>query len=767
MSIPVIDTFKPKNNGTFPVVEAQDVAVSNTKRLPEALAEKAAQSDVSSLAAAVAQKANSADLTTARAELQAEIDAIEIAASAEAVVAPEVIAARVDNDGLTHDTLKGRIDYDYGENRRLLNPYPVDMALTIGGLYTNGTFSPDTSRCRSASFISDGVAVKKLTFAENTKHKIAYYGTAATSSFISIDADWSTDTEGELLFPEGAHYFIALIGYTDDRTITTETLPETKYEVTETTIARTTSNDVVYPSLKDRLDTEHDELAGNVAQIVEDIKELEDEVEKKNPIQINMEIGGLTTQGAPMDATNRIRTKGFIPCNPAYGTIHFGINTKHRFAYYTGNSSGDFIAFSEWSTATEDQIVWPENKTTASLYILVGYTDDRTITAENMPKVWYDYYTPEGNSVNYVTGYALQAAFSRVQTNASFCLSPPIPVEPNTAYRAKKFRNTMTLDANLVPVRSLPTTDIENNTIVTGPTEHFIIFCWRNTENPQYFAEADSFVEGVSIKDLIPVPLTGKKLSLLGDSISSYIGTIPAGNEYYYNGNNSGVTSPDEMWWSVLCSKTGMVPLVINGWSGSGVTQLTDTAHANKVPMSDATRCQQLHSGTDYPDVILIAGGVNDYSYARADAHIPGDWDGHSEPIRGHSFTETYACMIHDIQEAYPEAIIICLSTLFTMRGTDNGYTLVNDEGFTQPDYDADIEKVARIMRVGFLNMEQIGFNRYNYYPNFVQDSATIPTHPNATGQRTMGEYIADMIPQLVNSFTRNAPEFVPEEEET
>lgn len=765
MAIPVIDTIKPKNNGNFPIVEAADVAVNSTTRLPEALDSKAAQSDLAALTTAVSGKAEAAELTEAVNFLQAEIDAIEISASAEAVVAPEVIAARVDNDGITHETLKERIDYDYGENRRLLNPYMQDMQLTLGGLYTNGTYSTDSTRCRSASFIPANVAVKKLLFTSGTKHKIAYYGSASTSSFISMDENWSTETEGELLFPAGAHYFLALIGYTDDRTITTENLPDTKYEVTETTDARTSSSDVVYESLKIRLDTEHDTLQGNISDLVDDIKALDDAVQKKTPIQINMEIGGLTTQGAPMTATNRIRTKGFLPCDLAFGKIKFDINTKHRFAYYEGNSTGSFISFSEWSTDTEEELTWPATRSYAAIYILVGYTDDRTITEDTMPKVWYDYQNLEGNQIPSVEGYAIQAAYSRIQVMSNFKLSAPIPVEPNTTYRAKKFRNTMTFDADMQPVRSLATVDIENNMITTGPTERFIIFCWRTSEDEQYFAPADEFVEGVSIKDLIPLPLIGQKLSLLGDSISSFAGTIPAGNDAYYTGSNSGVSSADEMWWSVLCNKTGMKPLIINGWSGSGITQLTDTAHRNKVPMSDLTRCQGLHDGTTEPDIILIAGGVNDYSYANSPAHNPGEWDGHTEPIDGNSFTETYACMIKNIQERYPEAIVVCMSTLFTQRGTDNGYTYVNDTGYTQPDYDKEIEKVARIMRCAYINMEQLGFNRFNYYPNFAVDSSATPTHPNALGQRTMGEYIADVLPQLVNSFTKNAPEPEPEEE--
>jgi hypothetical protein len=40
MPIELIDKIKQKNNGTFPLVEAQDVEVSKNKRLPEALNEK-------------------------------------------------------------------------------------------------------------------------------------------------------------------------------------------------------------------------------------------------------------------------------------------------------------------------------------------------------------------------------------------------------------------------------------------------------------------------------------------------------------------------------------------------------------------------------------------------------------------------------------------------------------------------------------------------------------------------------------------------------
>ena len=62
MAVVVIDTIKPKNQGTFPVVEAADVKVTNTKRLDAALNDKANQSDLAALQTTVAGKASQSDL---------------------------------------------------------------------------------------------------------------------------------------------------------------------------------------------------------------------------------------------------------------------------------------------------------------------------------------------------------------------------------------------------------------------------------------------------------------------------------------------------------------------------------------------------------------------------------------------------------------------------------------------------------------------------------------------------------------------------------
>ena len=99
MPVNIIDTLKPKNNGSFPVAEAADIAVSAGKRLIEVLAEKADSSDVLAETAA----------------LQSQIDQIEISSAAESVVAPEVAAARVGSSGTSYATLKARLDGEEDE----------------------------------------------------------------------------------------------------------------------------------------------------------------------------------------------------------------------------------------------------------------------------------------------------------------------------------------------------------------------------------------------------------------------------------------------------------------------------------------------------------------------------------------------------------------------------------------------------------------------------------------------------------------------------
>lgn len=189
MPVRIIDTIKPKNNGSFPIVEAIDVAVSSVLRLPEALESKADASALEATNEAVAAKANATDLEATNAalaakadatdvsSLQNQIDQIEISASAESVVAPEVAAARVDSDGVSHATLKARIDSSDETMNKLVRNGMFEASVISGYLIkSDGTI--ESSDLADASCTDVTTCYPGETFIFKGKADYSFYAVA-------------------------------------------------------------------------------------------------------------------------------------------------------------------------------------------------------------------------------------------------------------------------------------------------------------------------------------------------------------------------------------------------------------------------------------------------------------------------------------------------------------------------------------------------------------------------------------------------------------
>ena len=230
MPVFVIDTIKPKNNGSFPVVDAADVAVAADLRLPEVLEGKADASALAATNAAVAGKANSSDVATETANLQGQINQIVISASSEAVVAPEVAAARVGDDGTEYSTLKERLD---AENESIKNDIKngesdanyalsqiseiteksIEFTSTSSKLIASDGSFGDTSSDRS---ISDYIDVSEYPFvyvtAQSGYMNLLYAFYDASKAFISgysgEYASTKSITDQKARVPENAKYIV-------------------------------------------------------------------------------------------------------------------------------------------------------------------------------------------------------------------------------------------------------------------------------------------------------------------------------------------------------------------------------------------------------------------------------------------------------------------------------------------------------------------------------------------------------------------------------
>jgi len=102
-----------------------------------------------------------------------------------------------------------------------------------------------------------------------------------------------------------------------------------------------------------------------------------------------------------------------------------------------------------------------------------------------------------------------------------------------------------------------------------------------------------------------------KRVSVLGDSYSTFEGVIPEGNAIWYFKNNNpkqtDVNRKEQTWWSLLIERKGWTLEKNNSYSGSTICN-TGYRKEDYSDRSFVTRMDNLGN----PDVILIFGATND-----------------------------------------------------------------------------------------------------------------------------------------------------------
>ena len=143
-----------------------------------------------------------------------------------------------------------------------------------------------------------------------------------------------------------------------------------------------------------------------------------------------------------------------------------------------------------------------------------------------------------------------------------------------------------------------------------------------------------------------------KRISIFGDSISTYEGFNPDGYSVYYDetiNRVNGLNSVEDTWWArVIKACSGQ--LCVNGsYSGSMVTGLFFPAGASE------KRCCALNTETSDPDMILVYMGFNDLACGVLIKHrVP------SSTPDPKAFFDAYGIMLDRLKTNYPNAEIVC-----------------------------------------------------------------------------------------------------------
>lgn len=134
-----------------------------------------------------------------------------------------------------------------------------------------------------------------------------------------------------------------------------------------------------------------------------------------------------------------------------------------------------------------------------------------------------------------------------------------------------------------------------------------------------------------------------KRISILGDSVSTFAGITPPEALFYdaWRQEETGVTSPDDTWWMQVIQGMGGILGVNNSYAGSTVSGGFMTSGTSE------KRLRTL-SAEGEPDMILVAMGANDWGFG----------------VHPQEFEYEYRRMLQRMKRLYPRAEIWCATIL-------------------------------------------------------------------------------------------------------
>lgn len=226
--------------------------------------------------------------------------------------------------------------------------------------------------------------------------------------------------------------------------------------------------------------------------------------------------------------------------------------------------------------------------------------------------------------------------------------------------------------------------------------------------------------------------LEDKTISIQGDSISTFAGTITDGNATYYSASHKFVNSIDATWWGLLINECRMRLIRNDAWSGSRISGTGDSAMCSVVRCSNIKHTDSTVDTYQYgaPEIIVVMAGTNDVS---GNVEM-GTADGAVTTYMG-----AFRTMLANLKSQCRNAKIVVFQLY---RGNVLDYT--NSGGKHQYEYQEAMANLCRRYGVYYIGPEHfdLSFPNLQYYTcnNSLSDYG-LPTytgadylHPNMQG---------------------------------
>lgn len=139
-----------------------------------------------------------------------------------------------------------------------------------------------------------------------------------------------------------------------------------------------------------------------------------------------------------------------------------------------------------------------------------------------------------------------------------------------------------------------------------------------------------------------------KKVSILGDSYSTFIGIIPANYSSFYPNDRNDVTEIEQTWWSLYIKAKGYTLEKNDSWGGTTICG-TGYGRMDSSRNNFISRVDSLGN----PDLIFVFGGTNDaWANSPMGEYQYSDWT--KEDCK--NFRPAVACLIDMLKQRYPNA---------------------------------------------------------------------------------------------------------------
>ena len=141
-----------------------------------------------------------------------------------------------------------------------------------------------------------------------------------------------------------------------------------------------------------------------------------------------------------------------------------------------------------------------------------------------------------------------------------------------------------------------------------------------------------------------------KKVSVLGDSYSTFVGIIPSNYSSFYPNDRNDVTKIEQTWWSLYVNAKGYALEKNDSWGGTTICGTgyggMDSSRSNFISRVDSL---------GNPDIIFVFGGTNDaWANSPMGEYQYSDWTKDDCKY----FRPALACLTDMLQKRYANAEI-------------------------------------------------------------------------------------------------------------